>query len=297
MYRKILVTVSLLIIAMAGFAQRYRPFGGALSIYSTDVPFFLYINNVLYNNRASTDIRVANLTSRRYDLRIVFADRQQRTLNGSGVQLVNRNGQYMNVVFSVSSRRGNRGIILESMNPVDRYNNGNYREDLPYTNRDGYRNEQGNDRYRQSEDRDDLPENNREGYNNGWNNDRYRQSGDAKVYRDGVASQRKYAENEDNDQSDNGVMNKTNSNRLNDLLNQKENDQDRLAVAAQELKNMRLSVTEIVDLMELFIRDDNKLTFAKYAYPTCVDKQNYEKVGDALSFSSTREKLVDFLKK
>ena len=143
MYRKILVTVSLLIVATAGFAQRYRPFGGALNIYSTDVPFFLYINNVLYNNRASTDIRVPNLTSRRYDLRIVFADRQQRTLNGSGVQLVNRNGQYMNVVFSVSSRRGNRGIILESMNPVDRYNNGNYREDLPYTNRDGYRNEQG----------------------------------------------------------------------------------------------------------------------------------------------------------
>jgi len=252
MYRKILVTVSLLIVATAGFAQRYRPFGGALNIYSTDVPFFLYINNVLYNNRASTDIRVPNLTSRRYDLRIVFADRQQRTLNGSGVQLVNRNGQYMNVVFSVSSRRGNRGIILESMNPVDRYNNGNYREDLPYTNRDGYRNEQGNDRYRQSEDRD---------------------------------------------QSDNGVMNKTNSNRLNDLLNQKENDQDRLAVAAQELKSMRLSVTEIVDLMELFIRDDNKLAFAKYAYPTCVDKQHYERVGDALSFSSTREKLVDFLKK
>jgi hypothetical protein len=293
MYRKILFTVSLLIVATAGFAQRYRPFGGTLNIYSTDVPFFLYINNVLYNNRASTDIRVANLMSRRYDLRIVFADRQQRTLNGSGVQLVNRNGQYMNVVFSVSSRRGNRGIILESMNPVDRYNNGNYREDLPYTNRDGYRNEQGNDQYRQSGDRDDLPNNNRDGYNN----DRYRQSGDTKVYRDGVANQQGYAENEDNDQSDNGGMNKTNSNRLNDLLNQKENDQDRLAVAAQELKSMRLSVTEIVDLMELFIRDDNKLAFAKYAYPTCVDKQNYEKVGDALSFSSTREKLVDFLKK
>lgn len=293
MYRKILVMVSLLIVATAGFAQRYRPFGGALNIYSTDVPFFLYINNVLYNNRASRDIRVSNLTGSRYDLRIVFADRQQRTLNGSGVQLVNRNGQYMNVVFSVSSRGGNRGIILESMNPVDRYNNGNYREDLPYNNRDGYSNEQGNERYRQSEDRDDLPNNNRGGYNN----DQYRQSEDAKVYRNGVANQGRYAENEDNDLSDVGVMNKTNSNRLNDLLNQKENDQDRLTVAAQELKSMRLSVSEIVDLMELFIRDDNKLAFAKYAYPTCVDKQNYEKVGDVLSFSSTREKLVDFLKK
>lgn len=270
MYRKILVMVLLLIVATAGFAQRYRPVGGALNIYSTDAPFFLYINNVLYNNRASTDLRAANLTSPRYDLRIIFADRQRRTLNGSGVQLVNRNGQYMDVVFSVSSRRGNRGIILESMNPAGQYNNGSYRKDLPYNNRDGYSNEQGNDRYRQS--------------------------GDSKVYRDAPANQQGYAENEGNDPLDNGRMNKTDSNRLNDLLNQRENDQDRLAAAAQELKSMRLSVTEIVDLMELFIRDDNKLAFAKYAYPTCLDKQNYEKVGDALSFSSTREKLMDFLK-
>lgn len=293
MYRKILVMVLLLVMATAGFAQRYRPVGGALNIYSTDAPFFLYINNVLYNNRASTDLRVANLTSPRYNLRIVFADRQRRTLNGSGVQLVNRNGQYMDVVFSVSSRRGNRGIILESMNPIGRYNNDNYREDLPYNNRDGYGNEQGNDRYRQSEDRDDLPNNSRDGYNN----DRYRQSGGREIYRDRAENDIGYSENEDNNPFDSNRMNKTDSNRLNDLLNQKENDQDRLAIAAQELKNMRLRVSEIVDLMELFIRDDNKLTFAKYAYPTCVDKQNYQKVGDALSFSSTREKLIDFLKK
>ncbi|WP_343320495.1 DUF4476 domain-containing protein [Sphingobacterium multivorum] len=293
MYRKILVVVLLLSVATAGFGQRYRPFGGALNIYSTDVPFFLYINNILYNNRASTDIRVSNLKSRRYDLRIVFADRQRRTLSGSGVQLVNRNGQYMNVVFSVSSRRGNRGIILESMSPVDRYNNGSYGENLLYDDPDSYNEEQYHDPYRRSEIRKDLPNNNRDRYNN----DRYKQSGNPNVYRDDVANQRGYDDNDDNVRSDDGGMNKTNSNRLNDLLNQKENDQDRLAVAAQELKSMRLSVTEIVDLMELFIRDDNKLAFAKYAYPTCVDKQNYQKVGEALSFSSTREKLVDFLKK
>lgn len=264
--------VMLLVGVTAGFAQRYRPVGGALNIYSTDAPFFLYINNVLYNNRASTDLRVANLTSPRYDLRIVFADRQRRTLNGSGVQLVNRNGQYMEVVFSVSSRRGNRGIILESMNPIGRYNNGNYREDLPYNNRDGYGNEKGNE-------------------------DEYQQSEDREIYRDRTGNNSGYSDNEDNNQFDNNQMNKTDSNRLNDLLNQKENDQDRLVIAARELRNMRLRVSEIVDLMELFIRDDSKLTFAKYAYPTCVDKQNYEKVGDALSFSSTREKLTDFIKK
>lgn len=179
------------------------------------------------------------------------------------------------------------------MSPVDRYNNGSYGENLLYDDPDSYNEEQYHDPYRRSEIRKDLPNNNRDRYNN----DRYKQSGNPNVYRDDVANQRGYDDNDDNVRSDDGGMNKTNSNRLNDLLNQKENDQDRLAVAAQELKSMRLSVTEIVDLMELFIRDDNKLAFAKYAYPTCVDKQNYQKVGEALSFSSTREKLVDFLKK
>ncbi|MEI2271171.1 DUF4476 domain-containing protein [Sphingobacterium sp. ML3W] len=265
MYKRLLTVIMLLAIATGGFAQRYRPYGGTLNIYSTDAPFFLYINNVLYNNRPSIDLRVPNLQNPRYNLRIVFANRQQRTLNGRGVQLVNRDGQYMDVVFSVSSRGGNRGIVLESMNPVGRYND-NYR------NGDNYNDDNNNeDRY----DRDQQQY------------ERYGQSEDDR------SNNQQYQE----DPIDNtGYQDKNDANQLNDLLNQKENDQDRLQVAAQELKNRRLHSTEIIDLMELFIRDDNKLAFAKYAYPSCMDKENYDKVGDALSFSSTREKLAAFIK-
>ncbi|WP_223581133.1 DUF4476 domain-containing protein [Sphingobacterium sp. GVS05A] len=264
MYKRLLTVIMLLAIATGGFAQRYRPYGGTLNIYSADVPFFLYINNVLYNNRPSTDIRVPNLQNPRYNLRIVFANRQRRTLNGRGVQLVDQNGQYMNVVFSVSSRGGNRGIVLESMNPVGQYND-NYRNGDNYNN--GDYNEDRYDRDQQYDERYGRSENDR-GNNN---------------------------QNQE-DPIDTGYQDKNDANQLNDLLNQKENDQDRLQVAAQELKNRRLRSSEIIDLMELFIRDDNKLAFAKYAYPSCVDKENYDKVGDALSFSSTREKLTAFIK-
>ncbi|MDR6737575.1 DUF4476 domain-containing protein [Sphingobacterium sp. 2149] len=297
MYRKILSMFLLLIVAAAGFAQRYRPLGGTLNIYSTDVPFFLYINDILYNNRASRGVKVSHLKNRRYDLRIVFADRQHRTLNGSGIQLVDRNGQFMDVVFSVSNRRGNKGIILESMNPIDRYGNGNYRNDLLYDNHDRNKDEQYDEPYSQLESRGDSPAYNRNGYDHDRSNNQYRQPEESEIYRNGIDRPHGNAKDEGNGQLDKEVFLKTDSNRLNDLLNQKENDQDKLALAAQELQNMQLRVSEIADLMELFIRDDNKLTFAKYAYPTCVDKQNYEKVGDALSFSSTREKLLDFLKK
>ncbi|MND73793.1 hypothetical protein D3C87_764050 [compost metagenome] len=264
MYKRLLTVIMLLAIATGGFAQRYRPYGGTLNIYSTDVPFFLYINNVLYNNRPLIDLHVPNLQNPRYNLRIVFANRRQRTLNGRGVQLVDQNGQYMNVVFSVSSRGGNRGIVLESMNPVGQYND-NYRNSDNYNN--GDYNEDRYDRDQQHDERYGRSENDR-GNNN---------------------------QNQE-DPIDTGYQDKNDANQLNDLLNQKENDQDRLQVAAQELKNKRLRSSEIIDLMELFIRDDNKLAFAKYAYPSCVDKENYDKVGDALSFSSTREKLTAFIK-
>jgi len=264
MYKRLLTVIMLLAIATGGFAQRYRPYGGTLNIYSTDVPFFLYINNVLYNNRPLIDLHVPNLQNPRYNLRIVFANRRQRTLNGRGVQLVDQNGQYMNVVFSVSSRGGNRGIVLESMNPVGQYND-NYRNGDNYNN--GDYNEDRYDWDQQHDERYGRSENDR-GNNN---------------------------QNQE-DPIDTGYQDKNDANQLNDLLNQKENDQDRLQVAAQELKNKRLRSSEIIDLMELFIRDDNKLAFAKYAYPSCIDKENYDKVGDALSFSSTREKLTAFIK-
>ncbi|WP_343564294.1 DUF4476 domain-containing protein [Sphingobacterium sp.] len=265
MYKRLLTVIMLLAMANGVFAQRYRPYGGTLNIYSIDAPFFLYINNVLYNTRPSNDIRVPNLQNPRYNLRIVFANRQRRTLNGTAVQLVNRNGQYLDVVFSVSSRGGNRGIVLESMNPVGRYND-NYR------NRDNYNDDDDNaDSY----------------YRDQQQNERYSESED----------DRNYGQRNQEDPADNmEYPDKNEANQLNDLLNQKENDQDRLQIAAQELKNRRLRSSEIIDLMELFVRDDNKLAFAKYAYSGCVDKENYDKVGEALSFSSTREKLTEFIK-
>ena len=269
MFKRFLTIVLLLVLATGVFAQRYRPYGGSLSIYSIDVPFFLYINHVLYNSRPSTDIRVANVRNPRYDLRIVFADSRRRTLNGSGVQLVNRDGQYMDVVFSVSSRRGNSGIVLESMNPAGRYN----------SNPRDYRYE-GGDRYDEGRQREEQ----------------YSRSETGEEYGDQQGENNEIDEREEADEPFEGsYIEKNNANQLNDLLNQKENDEGRLQVAAEGLKTMRLRTAEIIDLMELFIRDDNKLAFAKYAYPSCIDKQNYNQVGDALSFTSTRDKLTAFL--
>ncbi|ULT22590.1 hypothetical protein KUH03_24880 [Sphingobacterium sp. E70] len=96
----------------------------------------------------------------------------------------------MNVVFSVSSRGGNRGIVLESMNPVGRYND-NYRNGDNYNN--GDYNEDRYDRGQQQDERYGRSENDRS------NNQ----------------------QNQDDPIDNTGYQDKNEANQLNDLLNQK----------------------------------------------------------------------------
>ena len=41
--------------------------------------------------------------------------------------------------------------------------------------------------------------------------------------------------------------------------------------------------------------DDDKLTYAKYAYNNCLDKANYYQVSEIFSFSATTVELNKFL--
>jgi hypothetical protein len=52
----------------------------------------------------------------------------------------------------------------------------------------------------------------------------------------------------------------------------------------------------VKELMLLFSFENNKLDIAKSAYRKTIDKQNYLNVNDALTFSSSREELVRFIR-
>ena len=47
--------------------------------------------------------------------------------------------------------------------------------------------------------------------------------------------------------------------------------------------------------MQILAFDNNRLDFAKYAYPYVYDKENYALVTNALSFDSNKKALKDFL--
>lgn len=54
---------------------------------------------------------------------------------------------------------------------------------------------------------------------------------------------------------------------------------------------------QVKELMMLFTFENNKLEIAKYAYPKTVDKQNYYQVNEVLTFNSSKEELMRFVRR
>jgi hypothetical protein len=71
----------------------------------------------------------------------------------------------------------------------------------------------------------------------------------------------------------------------------------KMSTAKVATKNSCLSTNQIKEICSLFSMDEDKLTYAKYAYDYCVDKANYYQVGDIFSFSTTTDDFNEFLEK
>jgi hypothetical protein len=69
----------------------------------------------------------------------------------------------------------------------------------------------------------------------------------------------------------------------------------KMSTAKVATKNNCISVSQIKEICKLFSMDDDKLTYAKFAYDYCVDKGNYYLVSDVFSFSSTTDELNKFI--
>lgn len=52
---------------------------------------------------------------------------------------------------------------------------------------------------------------------------------------------------------------------------------------------------QVTDIMRIFSFDDTRLELAKYAWDYTIDRENYFRVTDALTFSSSKEDLMKFL--
>lgn len=71
--------------------------------------------------------------------------------------------------------------------------------------------------------------------------------------------------------------------------------EDKITLAKQVLRSNCVSTDQVVEVMGLFTFEENKLEFAKMAYSKTVDNQNYYKVNDAFTYSSSIDELNEFL--
>lgn len=74
-------------------------------------------------------------------------------------------------------------------------------------------------------------------------------------------------------------------------------DKDKMAMITITAKNANFTSQQIYSLLKTMDFDNNKLEIAKLLYAKCVDRQNYHLVFDAFDFSTSKNKLTDFISK
>jgi hypothetical protein len=74
-------------------------------------------------------------------------------------------------------------------------------------------------------------------------------------------------------------------------------DDRRINIAKQAAGNNNFSIAQIRDIMSIFSFDEGKLDIAKYFYNRTVDRNNYYQLTDALSFSDSKDKLLQFIRR
>jgi hypothetical protein len=80
------------------------------------------------------------------------------------------------------------------------------------------------------------------------------------------------------------------------LISKESFDSSKLTVAEQVVTSNPVTASQILGICKLFSFESNKLSFAKTAYPYCVDKNKYYLLNEAFSYESSKRELNEFIK-
>jgi hypothetical protein len=90
-------------------------------------------------------------------------------------------------------------------------------------------------------------------------------------------------------------MNENNFRDLMSSIKSQSFEDSKLKVAQQAISANCVRTDQVKQLMGLFTFEDNKLALAKFAYNRTVDRNNYFKLNDAFTYSSSVDDLNDFI--
>ena len=72
-------------------------------------------------------------------------------------------------------------------------------------------------------------------------------------------------------------------------------DDTRLAIAKQVVSSNRMTVNQIAQIARLFSFESNRLEFAKFAYPYCIEKNKYYLLYDVFDHDSSKRELNEYI--
>lgn len=91
-------------------------------------------------------------------------------------------------------------------------------------------------------------------------------------------------------------MNPTDFDEAVALLSKETFDDTRLSTAKQIVANNPMTVNQIVQICRLFTYESNKLEWAKFTYPYCIDKNKYYMLNEVFTYNSSKDELNEYIR-
>lgn len=91
------------------------------------------------------------------------------------------------------------------------------------------------------------------------------------------------------------AMGASDFNSLKSSLSAQQFEDSKLTIAKQALSGNCLNANQVRELAKLFTYEENKLEIVKACYPKTTDQQNFYKVNDVFTYSSSVDELNSFI--
>ena len=255
--KKSLLTLSLIAFAFFSFANQ-----SSLRIYTEEYsPFYIYLNGVRQNNSPTVDFEMNGLTNNSYSLRIQFAATFSNAILKNHLLVVDNYGRKGEAIYKV--KENNQGKKVLRFIRFDVYSNFIPQQPI----------------YSSCENQ-------------------YEGSGSSTtIIQNGNGNTVIYTSSSSNSTSSN-LNNSIAPNQFENMLNAIDNEtfsDDQLQLSKRITRSNSLTANQIKRIARIFSFEDTRLNYLKFAYPFCRDKSNYWVVNDALTFSSSKRALNQFI--
>ncbi len=260
--KKQFLTLSFLIFAFVSFANT-----SSIRIFSDNqTPFYIFLNGVQQNQTPTLNFQMNGLTNNSYAVRIKFTSAFYSTIH-QNIMLIDNFGNRGNATYKIEENiHGNMilrlvrfDITQHNNNPTDcgeGHNSNNY-----YSNTTIIQNGNGNTVITQSST----------SINNSAHN--------------GTISM-------------GNICNNAHPSNFQNILRAIDDEtfsDDQLALAKRITRQNCLTANQIKEIALIFSFEATRLSYLKFAYSFCHDKNNYWVVNDALTFSSSKRELNDYI--